>query len=262
MEGLLMAFLAHALADFVFRKAPSLKQKETLDIPFIARHGIIVTGLTFLLMIGYGFINALFFSLLVGLTHFLIDMLKTSLTQKRGKGFELGAFLIDQALHLFVIAWIAHGFHFYLTPTFLNFIRIFGLDPWVFAELPWGSILANLVIYMYVAFGGAVFMRMVLEVIYQKVPEDQKNKVLSGGIEEASLQVVGTGRIIGILERTLVFALFMMNQVPAIAWIIAAKSLARFRNLNEKGFAEYYLIGTLMSVLIAVVGGILARMAG
>ncbi len=262
MEGLLMAFLAHALADFVFRRTPNPKQRGILDIRCIARHGIIVTGITFALMIGYGFINALVFSLLVGLTHFLIDMLKASLIQKRGKGFELGAFLIDQALHLFVIAWIAQGFHFYLTPAFLNFMRSFGLDPWVFTELPWVRILSSLVIYVYVAFGGAVFMRMVLEVIYQKLPEDQKTIILSGGVEDPSLQVIGTGRIIGILERTLIFALFLMNQVPAIAWIIAAKSLARFRNLNEKGFAEYYLIGTLMSVLIAIVGGFLTRVGG
>jgi hypothetical protein len=33
--------------------------------------------------------------------------------------------------------------------------------------------------------------------------------------------------------------------------VIAAKTLARFRQLDDRDFAEYYLLGTLASVAIA-----------
>jgi len=43
----------------------------------------------------------------------------------------------------------------------------------------------------------------------------------------------------------------------AIGYVIAAKSIARFKKLEEdKQFGEYYLAGTLLSVLIALVFGL------
>ena len=41
--------------------------------------------------------------------------------------------------------------------------------------------------------------------------------------------------------------------------IFAAKSIARFEDLKKREFAEYYLIGTLSSILLAMLLGILAR---
>ena len=34
--------------------------------------------------------------------------------------------------------------------------------------------------------------------------------------------------------------------------MIAAKTIARFKQLDDRGFAEYYLLGTLASVAVAV----------
>jgi hypothetical protein len=45
----------------------------------------------------------------------------------------------------------------------------------------------------------------------------------------------------------------LSGQVGAIGFVIAAKSLARFKQLEDKDFAERYLLGTLLSVLIALV---------
>jgi len=39
---------------------------------------------------------------------------------------------------------------------------------------------------------------------------------------------------------------------------LAAKSIARFQELKERKFAEYYLIGTLSSILFAMLVGIFA----
>ena len=41
-----------------------------------------------------------------------------------------------------------------------------------------------------------------------------------------------------------------------MGWIIAAKALARFKALEDREFAEYFLIGTLASFLLAVLAGI------
>lgn len=45
-----------------------------------------------------------------------------------------------------------------------------------------------------------------------------------------------------------------------IGFIIAAKSLARFNQLCDKNFAEKYLVGTLSSVLIALVVVLIGKM--
>ncbi len=38
--------------------------------------------------------------------------------------------------------------------------------------------------------------------------------------------------------------------------LVAAKSIARFDELKDRRFSEYYLIGTLTSLLIAVIVGL------
>lgn len=64
------------------------------------------------------------------------------------------------------------------------------------------------------------------------------------------------GRVIGFLERWLVYLVVLStNDLTAIGFIIAAKGLARMKQLEEKAFAEYMLIGTFLSVLAAVLVG-------
>ena len=69
------------------------------------------------------------------------------------------------------------------------------------------------------------------------------------------------GAVIGYLERLLVMILVLAGQWGTIGLVMAAKSLARFKDLDERGFAEYYLIGTLTSMLVAVTSGMAAAWA-
>ncbi|MGD2249861.1 MAG: hypothetical protein PVF58_15745 [Candidatus Methanofastidiosia archaeon] len=71
-----------------------------------------------------------------------------------------------------------------------------------------------------------------------------------GGLE-------GAGAAIGILERIFALTLVLEGQYTAIAIVLTVKSIARFEELKEREFAEYYLIGTLSSVLSAVFIGVL-----
>jgi len=61
------------------------------------------------------------------------------------------------------------------------------------------------------------------------------------------------GATIGVLERVLVIALLPGGGPAAVGFVVAAKTLARFRELNNKRFAERYLLGTMASVTIALV---------
>jgi len=71
--------------------------------------------------------------------------------------------------------------------------------------------------------------------------------------------VPGSGRAIGILERLLLLPLVILGEWGGIGLILAAKSLARFKELDFRPFAEYYLIGTLTSVVVATATGLLVR---
>jgi hypothetical protein len=42
-------------------------------------------------------------------------------------------------------------------------------------------------------------------------------------------------------------------------WQKGLNSIARYKELDNKDFAEYYLIGTMLSMLIALFGGLLIK---
>ncbi len=69
----------------------------------------------------------------------------------------------------------------------------------------------------------------------------------------------GVGRWIGILERLLVFAFIVAGEAAAAALVVAAKSILRFPEISgdEPALrAEYVLVGSLASWLVAVVVGL------
>lgn len=64
----------------------------------------------------------------------------------------------------------------------------------------------------------------------------------------------GAGAVIGSLERVLCAIFIGLGQYASIGLIYTAKSIARFKKIEENPrFAEYYLIGTLYSILFVVV---------
>ena len=63
----------------------------------------------------------------------------------------------------------------------------------------------------------------------------------------------GAGAVIGSLERVLCAIFIGLGQYASIGLIYTAKSIARFKKIEENPkFAEYYLIGTLYSILFVV----------
>jgi hypothetical protein len=69
------------------------------------------------------------------------------------------------------------------------------------------------------------------------------------------------GATIGVLERLLIVTFVLAGAEVAIGLVVAAKTIARFRLLDDRDFAEYYLLGTLGSVTVAILTGLVAKAA-
>lgn len=69
------------------------------------------------------------------------------------------------------------------------------------------------------------------------------------------------GATIGALERLLIVTFVLTRTEAAIGFVVAAKTLARFKQLDDRGFAEYYLLGTLASVAVALFSGLIGLAA-
>jgi len=100
-------------------------------------------------------------------------------------------------------------------------------------------------------FLGGVMVEQVLE------PHTETLRLKSAALPEEPSEIkalVGAGMLIGWLERAIVFSLVMAGQSTAAVLTLTAKSVARFPALrrNEEGFAEYFLIGSLTSLVMAL----------
>jgi hypothetical protein len=80
-----------------------------------------------------------------------------------------------------------------------------------------------------------------------------------GGQDKGETQL-RRGKMIGIMERLLIFYFVLTSNLAAIGFVLAAKGFTRFRELDDRDFAEYVLIGTLLSAAGAVLVGIVTRL--
>ncbi|HEX9705902.1 MAG TPA: hypothetical protein VGA20_11700 [Gemmatimonadales bacterium] len=119
------------------------------------------------------------------------------------------------------------------------------------AGLRWGRYLLLTTAYLYVCGRGVVIVRAVLELPVLQLRREEDRSM--GAIE------IARGRTVGVLERALALSLVLLGQYGALGLVVAAKSLARFKALDDRDFAEYFLIGTLASLLVALAGGVVVR---
>jgi len=81
-----------------------------------------------------------------------------------------------------------------------------------------------------------------------------ESKKSEGGVDPERM-----GATIGVLERLLVVVLVPAGGPAAVGFVVAAKTLARFKELNKKRFAERYLLGTMASVTVALISALAAQ---
>jgi hypothetical protein len=112
----------------------------------------------------------------------------------------------------------------------------------------WGRLLLLAAGYWYACAGGAVLVRRALDLV--PVSESSTARSAKGGINIPAGEL-SRGLLIGVLERALAVTLVLIGQFGA--------ALARFRALDDRDFAEYVLIGTLASILLALLVGVGVR---
>lgn len=88
--------------------------------------------------------------------------------------------------------------------------------------------------------GGNAVCKQVLAWSATKMPAEEGERV--------SLRA---GRTIGVLERLLVFSSLIVGSWEMLAAVIALKTVARYAKLDEQNNAEYFLVGSLASMLWA-----------
>jgi hypothetical protein len=100
---------------------------------------------------------------------------------------------------------------------------------------------AYLVLLVLLAIGGNEVCRLVLNISATKTPPEQG--------EAISLRA---GRVIGALERLLILIGLVARSWEILAAVVALKTVARYSKLDDQNNAEYFLIGSLTSILWAV----------
>jgi hypothetical protein len=112
----------------------------------------------------------------------------------------------------------------------------------------WGDLAFYAAGYWYALQGGMGVVRLVLGL----VPVRADAQAPGIAVSESELK---RGRIIGVLERAIALTFVLLGEFGALGLVIAAKALARVRQLENADFAEYFLIGTLASLLLALMVG-------
>ena len=219
-ETVAALLLAHVLADFVFQTRWMVRRKRNVFVMLL--HAALVLGLTTATTGGVWAV-----AILATLAHLLIDILKTYAPARARE--TLTAFLLDQAAHLAALGWIAWNWP--------RTMQAGALAPW--AEALTAPYLLTSGAVLTILAGGPVVGLLTARFVAQAAPE---------GMPEA-------GRMIGMLERTMIFLLIAIDQPAGIGFLIAAKSVQRFDTVTHQRAGEYVIIGTLASFTWALAMG-------
>ena len=249
-RAFLAVYLAHLLTDFVFQTHRLVEQKRRGQPLAYFFHGLThylsaVILVSFFLAGSGLWWRTQFVLLALTLVHLLIDFTKMRFTQEAFLKGGAIAFVFDQSLHLLSVVaavWL-------LAPgvPFASVIWWLGRGRAVPSEL-----LFIPVIYVGVIFGGGYLIRVLTRPLAESVGLDPP--------EKRGDPLQNAGLYIGWLERFLLLTALLLQSPGTAGLILAAKAIARYPEFKSEHFAEYFLIGTLLSFSIAVLGGaVLAR---
>ncbi|RPH93284.1 MAG: hypothetical protein EHM72_16480 [Calditrichaeota bacterium] len=83
--------------------------------------------------------------------------------------------------------------------------------------------------------------------------EPRTKIVPPAALDKVDVQELHRGKVIGVIERILFFFFVITGNYTSIAFILTAKGFTRYKELDDKNFAEYVLIGTLLSSTLSIV---------
>lgn len=173
------------------------------------------------------------------IAHFAIDTIKYFIVLKKKVKKNGNIFVFDQCVHIvsiFALAYMMNCWHFTMgqVKCVSDILSAFHCD----AETIGKWILALLAIHM----PANIFIQKFLSEYKPKKEEDiikMDNKA---------------GRRIGTLERLIMLIFLAKDQFTALGFVLTAKSIARYDKITrDEKFAEYYLLGTLISTLYVII---------
>ncbi len=225
VELALCLVLAHLVADFVLQTGKTCKDKKEKHwkSPHHYAHALIVFGLAWLASWDVCFWWG---ALIIGVAHLGIDIWKSNREDK------VTWFALDQAMHLLVIAGVA-----YIWTRCYDWSLPFGVELWYVA-----AAVALLVCWK----PANIFIKLMLKHYSVNLPKEKASGF-------------NAGSLIGDIERWLILTFVIMQRYEALGLLIAAKSIIRFGE-KETAKTEYVLAGTLMSIFIAVMAGLMVTM--
>ena len=190
-------------------------------------HCLIHGAISYLLIANW---NEWMVPVIIIVSHFLIDFMKYRL-----KKVNITVFLTDKFLHLLVPALLII---FILLPK--------GVVPYWFKLFPDLSFVAFVYLsaVLLLVQAGGILIGYFVQPFQNQIRYQQASKGLENG-----------GKVIGWLERPLIFIFILMGQYAGVGFLIAAKSIFRFGELKEnqnRKEAEYIIIGTFASFLFAI----------
>lgn len=240
---------AHLLADFTLQSDYEVEHKRNSRWDLFLWHAMVHALLAYLL-VGYWWLWQPMAAL--ALVHILIDVGKEGLRRAFTKNDKTRGdatrniiiIIVDQALHLTTIIIVA---------------IICSKVVWSLQESTWFALIGQQYVrvcilasgfVVAVSVGALVIGTLTAPLLAEMQPEDKAQSELP----EPRGFTKG-GRLIGQLERVLVFVLVATGNLSAVGFLAAAKSVFRFGEITDSGQrkeAEYILIGTLMSFTWAV----------
>ena len=222
----LSLLLAHVIGDFYLQRDKYCVQKEERKFKswFLYVHSLIIGSVSWVAVPVYNFG---FYAISIAFSHLVIDVIKTYCPK------VLWNFVIDQIVHLLILIIVASSFD---TTT----------------ELPIQSLDCN---------GSFSIPLFILAILLCMKPANILIKLVLKkyqiGEAQSCENIKNAGALIGNLERILTIIFVIIGQYEAIGFIVAAKSILRFKD-TDTAKTEYVLAGTFMSFGIALLCGLMA----
>src|SRR5579864_8966679 len=239
LRAFLSIYLGHLAGDFLLQTHGLVARKERGEPIAYILHGL-AHYLCAVLILGFfvpgslASLRAHLVILALALVHLLIDFAKVQFAARglfRGSG-GAGAFLADQfALFLTVL------FAVWLLLPDASFSDVFA--PVHNARGLGSAYLAVPVIYLLVIFAGGYLIRAVMRPMAESVKTEQSDE-----------QLQNAGLYIGWLERFLILTALLLQSPSVVGLVLAIKAIARYPEFKSVRFAEYVVIGTLLSVSV------------
>jgi len=244
-----LLILAHILSDFTFQSNNTSENKRNSNFTLL-KHAIIVFVISYILTIYYFSLSHFLMVLLLSLLHLAVDYIKIKLTEKYSD-FNLEMFIFDQLFHFLVIFLIIPLFNLFPNQELLLFFNNLT-DIYPFLRF----LTETKMSFLFIVFSVIIFNFKAATILVRETLSKYKSNISREGDK---------GEAIGNLERLLIIVFIVFEYYPLIGLMFTAKSLIRFKEIEIKAeknsaFVEYYLIGSFISILIAVSTGSLIKL--